>query len=139
MKLKVLLLLLAAATLTSFTYSQAKEFDIVGTWQATNNDQKFILTFDKEGYATLQKGGEIIGGKEFTLYGEKGSMTYKLNYAKDPDEIDITIRQNSTGREKVIKGIFKVISLDEMLLAMDFDNRPANFDSAEVRLFKKVK
>ena len=139
MKLKILLLLLSTAFLSSFGQVDTKEFNIAGIWQATSNEQKFILTFDKEGYATLQKGNDIIGGKEFTMNGEKGCMTYKLDYTQKPVQLDIIITQLSTGGKKVIMGILKIISEDEFLLTMNPNTRPTDFEADDVKLFTRVK
>ncbi|KGO92418.1 hypothetical protein [Flavobacterium subsaxonicum] len=136
---RFLLLLLIATTLPSFTLPPTAPFNIVGKWKATEDGIAIILDFDKDGYAIMQKGKDVMGGKEFDVKGFKGSMTYKVDYTKEPDELDIVITNISTGERKVLKGIFKVMGDNQMKVLIGYDSvRPTNFDTPDAMIFTRV-
>lgn len=136
---KILALLLIATLLPSFTTAPVKAFDIVGKWQGNDAGQTFTMIFDKEGYVTLQKGDEVMGGKEFTLNGEKGAMTYKTDFTKEPDELDLIVTRLTTKQQKILKCIFKVVNDNEMKIFLNFtDVRPTDFNSPQAITFKRI-
>ncbi|MES2486760.1 MAG: hypothetical protein V4581_12545 [Bacteroidota bacterium] len=133
---KYFLLFIAVFALSSFTGSE-KEFDIVGRWESTVEGEVFIFTFEKDGYAFLQKGDVTMGGKEFEIAGEKASLTYTVDYIKTPHQLDIVVtRLAANEKQTMLKGIFKVQGDNEMLLVMG-PERPVSLEGAEALVFKR--
>jgi hypothetical protein len=133
---KIITLFVLALTLSSFTASKT-QFSIVGKWESTVEGETFGLTFDKDGYAFIERGGMSMGGKEFEMAGEKGSMAYTVDYAKNPHELDINITRFKTNEtETMLKGIFKVVNDNEILIVMDRE-RPTSLEGPETLTFKR--
>jgi hypothetical protein len=125
---KLALLFIAIVSLLSFTTSDITT-DIVGKWVGEDNEGVGYFLFDKEGYATLEARGELMGGKEFILQGIKCSMTYTVNYDVKPMELDFTITLLETKDERKMLFIAKFIDDDTLKLASSFnDVRPTEFN-----------
>lgn len=135
---KYFLLLLILVALPAFKAVSPKEFEIAGKWVAIDKSAMVVLTLDKQGFATFQRGSEMMGGKEFYMNGEKGSMTYSTDFTKTPNELTLTVTKLATGQQRLIKGIFKVVNDNEMLVHLNFENnRPKNFNSKETLALKR--
>lgn len=137
--MKKLLLLLLLIPLTSFTVLQEPD-DFIGRWKGKDKENIRFMNFDKEGYASFETKGQIIGGKEFLLDGKKGSMTYEINTDKDPIEIDFTITKLKTNEQKKILAIVKFQDNNNILIALEFDTlRPTEFNKENAITLKRVK
>jgi uncharacterized protein (TIGR03067 family) len=137
---KFIALLIIATALSSYTTMPTAPFNIIGRWEGVEAGNSVFMTFDKEGYAIIEKNGQALGGKEFVIKGGKGSMTYKTDFTKDPDELDIVITKIATKEQKSLKGIFKVINDNQMQVCIGYDGvRPANFDTPDAMIFTRVK
>jgi hypothetical protein len=136
MKKLLLLFLLAAMPVCA----QTATFNPIGKWQATDDDgQVIVMTFDKEGYITMQRGNEVIGGKSFEMEGIKASMKYTFNAGGIANHVDFTITETATNEEHTLMGIYKVIGPDEIAFNMDNMERPADAGGEGSITFKKVK
>lgn len=130
---KILLLFLLAAVPV---FAQ-KDFNAIGKWQGTDDDGSTIyMVFDAEGYITLQKGDEVIGGKHFEMEGMEGQMTFK--FIEGTNQVDFIMKEFSSGQESTLMGIYKVNNKDEFILAMNNIERPENFEE-DALTFKRVK
>ncbi|MES2486762.1 MAG: hypothetical protein V4581_12555 [Bacteroidota bacterium] len=135
MKKILLLLLLAAAPV----FAQNTTFNPIGKWQATDKGEAISITFDKEGYVTMQRGTEVIGGKSFDMEGVKGSMTYKFDPEGVKGHLDMIMMVLDTQESRTLMALYKVVSPDEIVIAIDGIERPENFDSKDALTFKRVK
>ena len=118
-------------------YAQNTAFEPVGNWEALDDDGKTIaMVFDKEGFVTMKKGDEIIGGKEFVMEGNVCQMTYTFNTALS--QYDFIIRFLETNEERVLMGIYKLLSPTEIMLAMSPVERPEDIETADNIIFKKI-
>ncbi|NRD24766.1 hypothetical protein HNV10_16045 [Winogradskyella litoriviva] len=110
-----------------FNTSNPKE-DIIGKWKSDRINEIEFFTFDAEGYASFESQGQILGGKEFSLHGEKGKMTYSINIETTPIEIDYTITKLQSGESKKILGILEFLDTNSIKIDLKFDEeRPLNF------------
>jgi len=133
---KFVTLFVAVLTLSSFT-AHKDAFSIVGRWETVTDGETFALTFDKEGYAFIERGGNKMGGKEFEMGGEKGSLAYKVDYAKNPHELDLIMTRLSTGESNtMLKGIFKVQGENEIKIIMNTE-RPTVLEGDEALVFTR--
>ncbi|WP_299339241.1 hypothetical protein [uncultured Psychroserpens sp.] len=138
MKTKFQLLFLFLLTTTLVTAQ--KQTDFLGKWLGDDGSEIGYLIFDKEGYAAFETQGQLIGGKEFVMNGEKGKMTYSINTEASPIEIDLTITKMSSGESKVIRCIAQFEEKDVMKFALAFDaERPKNFEGDNAIMLKRVK
>jgi len=137
----ILFFLLAISSLTSFKAPQVKEFLLAGKWKADGVTNSIdYLIFDSEGYAAMQRGTEVLGGKEFVINGKKGRMTYKTDYSKKPAHLDFVVTKVDSKETMTIKAIIEIINNDEIKVAISEgdDQRPDNFNASTI-VFKRVK
>ncbi len=114
--------------------------DFIGKWTGEDANKIGYITFDSEGYAAFEIDGQVMGGKEFELNGEKGNMIYTINDTTDPIEVDLILTKFNTGEKKTMLCIAKFEGTDTMYFAMGFDSaRPTNFEADETLLLKRVK
>jgi len=119
------------------TTSQKENF--VGKWIGEDQSQIGYVMFDHEGYAAFEIDGEVMGGKEFYMKGQKGKMTYTINYDTNPIEVDFTITKIQSGEAKKILGIAEFTDKDVIIFDMSFDaERPTEFSDNSITL-KRVK
>jgi uncharacterized protein (TIGR03067 family) len=125
--MKRIFIILIVIPLLSFN-SRINSVDLIGKWTGEDKGQIGFITFDKEGYATFEFEGQIIGGKEFIMNGKKGKMTYELHSDKNPIEIDLTITKLESNEQKKILCIAEFENENNMILAMTFESeRPIEF------------
>ena len=137
--MKKLFLFLLIAPLMAFNTIQTKE-GFVGRWAGEDTKKVGFLTFDAEGYATFEIDGQVMGGKEFVVNGEKGKMVYSINTTVVPIEIDLTLTKLESGEQKTMLCIAKFENKDTLLFAMDMnDVRPVNFDGDQIITLTRVK
>lgn len=126
--MKRLLLLLWLLPLFAFqTDTSAK---LIGKWVGEDQTKAMgYILFDNEGYVTIGIGNETYGGKEFTMNGQKGQMTYEVNADVDPIEIDFIVKKFDDEQEDRLTCLAKFINDDQMLFIMGYEaDETANFD-----------
>jgi len=127
--MKRILILLFVLPFLSFN-SSLDSFNLIGKWTGEDKGEIGFITFDKEGYATFEIEGQVIGGKEFLMNGKKGEMTYELNLDKNPIEIDLTITKLESKEQKKILCIAEFKDENNMIFAMTFNSqRPTEFNN----------
>ena len=132
------LLTLFIIPLFVFTSNPKKE-DFLGKWNGDDKSEIGYITFDNEGYATFEIQGQIIGGKEFTMNGKKGKMSYSINFNTTPIEVDFIVTKLASKESKKILGIAEFLDNDTMRFAMDFNaKRPTEFGDHTI-LLERVK
>lgn len=123
---KFLILLIAIPFLSLTTINDRDQF--VGKWVGNDNQEIGFIQFDEEGYVSLGIEGQEMGGKNFEIRGEKGDMTYTINDKTDPIEVDLVVTKLKSGEQKKLLCIVKFLSVDQMKIAIDFQNlRPTGF------------
>ena len=102
----------------------------IGKWEGTDNTGKTAaIIFDKDGYASLNMDGEVLGGKRDT----EPIVKYEFDYSKKPIWLDLILCDIS-GKEKArMKSIVKFMADDRMVWQTgdDFTKRPAAFDESD--------
>lgn len=137
--MKKLLILLLILPLLSFALENDNS-QFIGKWIGTDKNEFGYINFDGEGYAYFEIKGQIIGGKEFTMNGKKGKMTYEINSKTDPIQIDLIVTKLETGEEHRLLCIAKFIDSDTMEFAINFENqRPTEFSSSNSITLKREK
>lgn len=126
--MKKLLLLFILMPLLSFNTIQTDK--LVGKWKGVDEKDKIgFMTFDTEGFVSIEVDGEILGGKESDMNGEKVSMTYSINLDTDPVEIDFTMTKLSTKEQRSMLFIAEFQDEDNIKLASNFNaERPTEFN-----------
>ncbi|WP_018342658.1 hypothetical protein [Cytophaga aurantiaca] len=139
--MKKALLILLVIPFFSFLSPDYKTSDFIGKWKGEDKGEIGVITFDNEGYASFEIGGEIMGGKEQTNEEGTFSMTYKIDAAAQPIHVDFIMTNVKTKEEVIMFGIAKFKDIDNMYLAVDADTgtRPAEFDTENTILLKRVK
>lgn len=109
-----------------------------GKWTADDGKEIGFIEFQEEGYAALGIGNKVMGGKEFTLRGKKGSMTYVVSDEVLPIKIDLVVTKLESGEQKKLLCIARFINDNEMLFAMNFNNqRPIDFTENNAIILKR--
>jgi hypothetical protein len=115
------------------TTSQKENF--VGKWTGEDQGEIGYIIFDDEGYAAFEIEGGILGGKEFFIKGEKGKMTYTINYETSPIEVDFIVTKIVSGESKTILGIAEFKDENTMIFDMSFEDiRPYEFGDSSITL-----
>ena len=119
--------------------STSQKEDFVGKWIGEDQGEIGFISFDTEGYAAFEIEGQLMGGKEFYMNGQKGKMTYTINTKTSPIEVDFILTKVITGESKNILGIAEFLDKDTMNFNMSFDaTRPSEFGENAITL-KRVK
>jgi hypothetical protein len=130
-------LLFLCITLLAFTSFTTFQGNYVGEWQKKGTGEISFLTLSPDGFATLQIGRKIIGGKAYNYQGVKCAMKYKINKGTFPTAIDLIATEVRSGREITrLKGIVKMNSPNEMQIELVLGgvSRPTSFSSKAVLL-----
>lgn len=138
---KIIVLLLMAAILPSYSPIEPYKFSLTGKWKSIDtHDSIDYLIFEADGHAAMQRGNEIIGGKEFGEGSKKGKMTYTVDFSMKPAHLDFIVTRLDTKDEMRIKSIIEVINDNEIKVAINSnpDGRPKTFDESTI-MFRKVK
>lgn len=133
--MKAYLILLIATPLFSLlsTFNNTEQF--IGKWVAEDKGEIGYINFDKDGYASFEINGQILGGRVFEFNGEKGSMTYVIDDTKTPIAVDFIVTKLESGEKKTLHCIAKFIDENTMEFALGFDDkRPIKFDEHAVLL-----
>ena len=113
--------------------------DFIGKWIGEDQGEIGFISFDTEGYAAFEIEGQLMGGKEFYMNGQKGKMTYTINTKTSPIEVDFILTKVITSESKKILGIAEFLDKDTMNFNMSFDaTRPSEFGENAITL-KRVK
>ena len=135
--MKNLILLFLVVSPWSMTIENDKE-KFVGKWIGDDKYQIGPINFDSEGYAFFEIEGQIFGGKEFVLEGEKGKMTYEINTETNPIQVDLIITKLEHGEQIKLLCIAEFIDDDNMKFAVSFEGqRPTEFDSENSIVLKR--
>lgn len=138
--MKTTLQLLFLFLITSATVKAQNNTDFLGKWIGDDGSEIGYVIFDKDGYVAFETQGQIIGGKEFVMNGEKGTMTYEINTETTPIELDFTITKLASGESKIIRCIAEFEAKDIMKFALAFDaDRPTDFNGNSSIVLKRVK
>lgn len=138
--MKKILLLFIIAPLLSFNTIDLEK-NIVGKWKGEDEKNQIgLINFDKEGYASFEIDGRVMGGKEFDANGEKGSMTYSVNYDANPITIDVTMTLMASKTERQMLFIAEFKDDDTLVLASNFNpERPTEFNADNSITLHRVK
>lgn len=113
--------------------------DFVGKWIGEDKGDIGYIVFDEEGYASFEIEGQIMGGKDFTMNGQKGKMTYSINDKVSPVEIDFIITKIDTEESMELLGIAEFIDKDTVNFSISYDSvRPTQFGETSI-ILKRVK
>lgn len=136
--MKRLLIFLMALPLLSFT-SDSNPIDIVGTWVAGKDSSITYIKFESDGYATMELDGVLLEGRGFSVNGKKGNLTYKIDFEKEPIEVDFILTLSDSDEQTKILCIIKFEDENTMLLATnDDDGRPTEFNSANTGRLRRA-
>ncbi len=136
--MKKLFLIVLIVPLLSFCY-QTTTNNFTGRWAGNEKGQVGFINFDTNGFVEFEINGEILGGKEFIMKGEKHQMIYEIDQTKDPIEVDLIMVHIASQEQKKLPGIAKFITKDKMVFAMAFEgDRPTNFTQENSINLKKV-
>lgn len=131
--MKYLLTHLIIPLLTIMSINQNK--DEVGKWVGEDQNEIGAIIFYEEAYAAFEIDGLIMGGKEFYLKGQKGKMTYSMNYETNPIEVDFVLTKILSGESKKILGITQFTDENTMSFNISFDGtRPTDFEENSILL-----
>ncbi|WP_434035714.1 hypothetical protein [Formosa sp. 4Alg 33] len=138
---KLILTLAISLSLISFNgFEFNSEFKLVGEWEGTDKDEVGYFTFDKEGYAYIKFGTDLLGGKEFVKDGKKFSLTYKVDYKKSPITVDLIFTELETERQLVWPCIIDVLENDRIMFARGSNGiRPENFTDYDFIILNRIK
>ena len=119
--------------------STSQKEDFVGKWIGEDKGDIGYIVFDEEGYASFEIEGQIMGGKEFTMNGQKGKMTYSINDKVNPIEIDFIITKIDTEESMELLGIAEFIDKDTVNFSISYNSvRPTQFGETSI-ILKRVK
>lgn len=117
----------------------SQKADFVGKWIGEDKGDIGYIVFDEEGYASFEIEGQIMGGKEFTMNGQKGKMTYSINDKVNPIEIDFIITKIDTEESMELLGIAEFIDKDTVNFSISYNSvRPTQFGETSI-ILKRVK
>ena len=134
---KTFFLLLFICSLTSFT----KLSSYTGKWKGEDKGDIGFLTLSKDGFASFETNGRIMGGKSYKMKEIDASMTYEIKTNITPNTIDFIIHNNSTKTEiGRMRGLVELESNDKLKLTIGFGGakRPTDF-SKDAITFDRVK
>lgn len=137
---KLILLILIAISLSSFNIPlKVNDFNIVGKWTGFDEEkEKGSFVFDSEGYATMIKDNQMMGGKEFVMNGMKACMKYKIDESSTPIKFDLIIFNLKTKESKNMKMLLKIVDNNTIKLASNFnETRPNSFNKENTILLKR--
>lgn len=135
--MKKLFLILLFVPLLSIAQTESSK--LIGTWISDNSDDVGTINFFQNGYAGFEVDGQVFGGKEFTINGEKGSMTYEINTSTDPIQVDFIVTKLSSGKQKTLLCIATFINDNTIKFNLNFeDTRPEQFDEVNTIILNRT-
>lgn len=135
---KIIVIALAAIILISLFSLGRQDFTIVGKWKGQEKSGTITyMEFDEEGYVSMRRNDEVMGGKDFKIKGESFSMFYTIDLEKNPPQLDVTVTRKSTAAQRKMFGIIKIINNNNIIVSLTERVRPENFDGPEAISFKR--
>ncbi|WP_179354537.1 hypothetical protein [Winogradskyella vidalii] len=122
-----------------FFNTKTQQQNVAGKWIGEDQNEIGYIFFNTDGYAAFEIEGKTMGGEEFVMNGQKGKMTYTINYKTTPIEVDFTMTKLDSGESKNILGIIEFLDKDTMNFDMSFDSkRPTEFGERSI-ILRRVK
>ncbi len=120
--------------------TSTKEIDIVGKWSGEDNGETGTFIFYEDSFVALIIKGKKIGGKSFEFDGETLKMTYAIDFAKDPVEMDIIMSDMEDNVKKTIYFIAEFENENTMKLASNGGDapRPKTFNEGKTISLSRV-
>ncbi len=128
--MKKILILLLAIPFLALTTNNSITNQFIGKWAGEDKGDIGYINFDKDGYASFEIKGQVVGGKEFVMDGKKGKITYKIDESTNPIHVDFVLTKLESGEQKRLLCIARFKNENEMMFAINFgDTRPTEFNS----------
>ena len=106
--------------------------NLVGEWKSEiRGYQTFDLVFKDSENLIYTAGIEVVGGKNYTIGGDKVDVKYEIDYSKKPIWLDIVFYEKDENKERVrVKYIIEFLTENKMLIAGgDYpESRPKSFE-----------
>ncbi|WP_162927011.1 hypothetical protein [Flavobacterium psychrotrophum] len=135
---KVISIAIALIILISLVSLGKQEFTIIGKWKGQEKGSTVTyMEFDEEGYVSMRRNDEVMGGKDFKIKGEAFSMFYTTDFEKNPPQLDVTVTRKSTGAQRKMFGVIKIVNNNNIIISLTERIRPENFDGPEAISFKR--
>jgi hypothetical protein len=135
---KIISIAIAAVILISLVSLTTRDFELIGKWKGQEkNGTVTYMDFDDEGYVSIRRNDEVMGGKDFKIKGKTFSMFYTTDFDKNPPHLDVTVTRQSTGAQRKMFGIIKVVNRNNIIISLTERVRPENFDGPEAISFKR--
>jgi len=135
---KIVSIVIACVMLIALASLGTEEFSLVGKWRGQEKGGTTVyMEFDEDGYVSIGRNDEIMGGKDFKIKGERFSMLYSTNFEKQPAHIDVTVTRLSTGSQRKMFGLIKVVNNNNVIISLKERVRPENFGGPEAITFKR--
>jgi len=132
--MKTLLTLLILSSCLTVTAQHDK---LIGTWTGEDQGEVGSVIFDAEGYCAFVIAGELMGGKEFELDGEMGSMSYILEGEEEPIKVTMTMTKLASGDSVNMYGLIRFKDPDTIEFALGSPGRPVTAFTAENSIILK--
>lgn len=94
----------------------AQNEKIIGSWSGESKGESGTIIFDADGFITFIIDGSPMGGKEFDIEGQKGSMSYVVDYSVSPYPVEISIKIQDIDAGKIY-GYIDILDEDTMKMA----------------------
>lgn len=134
---KLLLVLFILPFLSNCSDTTTTAF--IGKWVGNAQGQIGFLSFDTEGFAAFEINGQLMGGKEFMMKGEKHQITYEIDQTKDPIEVDLILINIASQEQKKLPCIASFKEADLLVFAMAFEgDRPTQFTNENSIQLKRI-
>lgn len=123
MKIQNVFLLLLLLT---FAVTANAQYNTVGKWQLIEDGDTGLFIFDAEGYMSMERHGEVTGGKRYEYDDYDACTQYITTPTKDAAifKLDIIIRILDEDSTVVFMGLglIKFLNNNCMLFALDFEH-----------------
>lgn len=134
---KIFFLVVAVVSFLSFKSNNT--YDLIGKWKGSDKKDIGYIIFEREGYASFEFQGQLLGGKEFEINGEKATMFYKVDDTKEPIALDFIMTKIKTGETRNLRCIIKWVTKDCFKMEIGFTEKyPEDFSDAVI-IFNRVK
>jgi hypothetical protein len=144
--MKIVVSIVLAATFVLCSGHTFVDSTLFGRWRSIEDPNAGFMEFDSEGYVTIEDNGQVIGGKEFEIEGNKASMSYTTNTSVTPHQIDIVLKLKLEGQEMEAAKMLGVYTYDKnsqtlsMCINFEGSSRPTKIedsDAFDLMVFKK--
>ena len=138
MKMKYIFVILLLIPFFSIA-QKMEQTDFIGKWSGEDNGEIGFITFAEDGFAFIEIGGQLMGGEQFTIKGEKASLSYQINTEVEPITVDFILKNLVTNEERTLYCIAKYLEPNSMQFAINFvDLRPEDFTDRNSIVLTKV-